>query len=143
MNKEKHDELIRYRIERSREALEEAIILKRENHWNACVNRLYYSCFYAISALLHTKGLSSSKHSGVKALFNQHWVKTGKIGKDKGRFYNQLFESRQECDYIDFVKYEREMVEPWISQTSEFIENVATLCKTQEKKQQTFTPPAL
>lgn len=129
MKKEKHDELIRYRLERSREALDEAIILKRENHWNACVNRLYYSCFYAVSALMHTEGMSSSKHSGVKALFNQHWVKTGKITKDKGRFYNQLFESRQEADYIDFVKYEQEMVEPWISQAGKFIDCIAKLCR--------------
>jgi uncharacterized protein (UPF0332 family) len=129
MKKEKFDELIRYRLERSREALDEAIILKRENHWNACVNRLYYSCFYAVSALLHTGGMSSSKHSGVKALFNQHWVKTGKITKDKGRFYNQLFESRQEADYIDFVKYEQEMVEPWISQAGKFIDCIAKLCR--------------
>jgi uncharacterized protein (UPF0332 family) len=129
MKKEKHDELIRYRLERSREALDEARILKRENHWNACVNRLYYSCFYAVSALLHTGGMSSSKHSGVKALFNQHWVKTGKITKDKGRFYNQLFESRQEADYIDFVKYEQEMVEPWIPKADKFIDCIAKLCR--------------
>lgn len=115
------DELLIYRLERSRETLEEAIILGRENHWNACVNRLYYSCFYAVSALLYTDGKSSSKHGGVKALFNQYWVKTGKIDIDKGRFYSQLFESRQEGDYIDFVRYEKEMVEFWISQALEFI----------------------
>jgi len=128
MTVKNNDDLIRYRLERAREAFEEAIILKRENHWNACVNRLYYACFYALSALLSSKGLSSSKHSGVKALFNQHWIKPGKITKDKGRFYNNLFESRQEGDYIDFVRYDQETVEPWIAQTEEFIQLIEQLC---------------
>lgn len=29
------------------------------------VNRLYYACFYAVSALLLTEGFSSSRHSGI------------------------------------------------------------------------------
>nr|MBF0222731.1 HEPN domain-containing protein [Desulfobulbaceae bacterium] len=115
------NDLMRYRLDRAHETLAEAIILKRENHWNACVNRLYYACFYAISALLLTKGLSSRKNSGVKALLNQHWVKPGKISKDKGRFYHKLFESRQEGDYLDFVEYDKETVYSWIGQAKETI----------------------
>jgi uncharacterized protein (UPF0332 family) len=41
-------DLILYRIERSREALEDACILSGSGRWNACVNRLYYACFYAV-----------------------------------------------------------------------------------------------
>ena len=33
------------------EAYEDAIILANHNRWNACVNRLYYACFYMVSAL--------------------------------------------------------------------------------------------
>jgi hypothetical protein len=40
-----------------------------------------YACFYAISALLVRDGLSSSKHAGVRSLFNRQYVKTGKIPK--------------------------------------------------------------
>jgi hypothetical protein len=29
--------LIKYRIERSRETFEEALLMKREEHWNACI----------------------------------------------------------------------------------------------------------
>ena len=54
------DTLIHYRLERAQESLDEAHLLADAGRWNACVNRLYYSCFYAVSALLVRDGLSSS-----------------------------------------------------------------------------------
>jgi uncharacterized protein (UPF0332 family) len=101
--------------------------MQREGHWNSCANRLYYSCYYVVTALLVKKELSSSKHTGIKALFNQHFVKTGLISKENGRLYNRLFDARQEGDYVDFVVFQREDVEPWISQVKDFIETVSKL----------------
>lgn len=49
--------LITYRLERAHESLEEAKILFERDFANTFVNRLYYACFYAVSALLLTKGL--------------------------------------------------------------------------------------
>ena len=64
-------DLILYRMTRAHATLEDARILAKTGRWNACVNRLYYACFYAISALLVRDGLSSSKHAGVRSLFNK------------------------------------------------------------------------
>jgi uncharacterized protein (UPF0332 family) len=112
---------------RADEALEDARILAKAGRWNACVNRLYYACFYAISALLVRDGHSSSKHVGVRSIFNRQYVKTGKIPKDLARIYNDLFERRQEGDYIDFVSFEESQVLPWISNAEELIGYVASL----------------
>jgi uncharacterized protein (UPF0332 family) len=101
--------------------------MQRERHWNACVNRLYYACFYAVTALLATEEMSSGKHSGVKSLFNRYWISTNKISKEHGRLYNYLFESRQEGDYIDFVSLDRDTVEPWIPQVIDFINTITKL----------------
>lgn len=103
--------------------------MRDANHWNACANRLYYACFYAVSALLVKHGLSSSKHSGIKSLFNQHIVKKKILDKDKGKLYNQLFEARQEGDYVDFVSFDRNLVEPWVLEVKEFINEVKHLSK--------------
>ena len=62
--------LITYRLEQARESLEEAGILLEHEYGNTFVNRLYYACFYAVSALLLTRGLSSAKHSGIRSLFH-------------------------------------------------------------------------
>jgi uncharacterized protein (UPF0332 family) len=49
-------------MERAREALAEAALLLQAGHLHAYVNRLYYACFYAVSAPLVTQGTSTSKH---------------------------------------------------------------------------------
>jgi len=85
---ERDKDLVHYRLARAYETLEDARILANKARWNACVNRLYYACFYAVSALLVRDGLSSSKHAGIRSLFNRQYVKAGKIPKDLAEIYN-------------------------------------------------------
>jgi uncharacterized protein (UPF0332 family) len=122
-----HEELVAHRMSRAHETLEDARILAEAERWNACVNRLYYACFYAISALLLRDGLSSTKHSGTRGLFNREYVKPGKIPRNLARIYNDLFERRQEGDYVDFVAFQKSQVLPWISQAEELISHIAGL----------------
>ncbi len=124
-----NEDIISYRINRTHETLEDARILADSERWNACVNRLYYACFYAVSALLIQNDLSSSKHTGVRSLFNLHFVKTGKVPKDIARIYNDLFERRQESDYSDFISFQESQILPWISQADIFIDYVLKLIK--------------
>jgi uncharacterized protein (UPF0332 family) len=56
-------ELITYRINRAWETLSEAGLMAESGHWNTCINRLYYACFYGINALLIKHNLSSAKHA--------------------------------------------------------------------------------
>jgi uncharacterized protein (UPF0332 family) len=100
---ESREDVVFYRLQRARQTLEDARILANAGRWNPCVNRLYYACFYAVSALLIQHSLSSSKHTGVRGLFNRHFVRTGKVSKELAQIYNDLFERRQESDYADFV----------------------------------------
>jgi len=120
-------ELIAYRLQRALESLEDARILADAKRWNPCVNRLYYACFYAVSALLVQKGLSSSRHVGVRSLFNQHFVNTGIVAKDKARIFNDLFERRQEGDYVDFVRFDESQVHIWMPQAEVFVGHIAEL----------------
>ncbi|RLD10918.1 MAG: HEPN domain-containing protein [Chlamydiae bacterium] len=117
----KLDEYIKYRMKQAKQAFEEAELMAEHNHWNACVNRLYYSCFNAVNALLIKNELSSSKHSGVLSLFNLHFVKTGEILKEDAKIYNKLFNKRNDSDYVDFVEFDEQTVKPWINQTQTFI----------------------
>ncbi len=89
------------------------------------MNRAYYACFYAVSALLLAEGHSSPKHSGVRALFDQHWIVSGRLPKSMGRFYRQLFDSRQKGDYADLVTFDRADVNAWVHKAAKFVEQVA------------------
>jgi uncharacterized protein (UPF0332 family) len=114
---------------RAYETLQDARVLADKQRWNACVNRLYYACFYAVSALLAQDDLSSSRHTGVRSLFNRQYVKTGKVPKQMARVYNDLFERRQESDYIDFVSFQEAQVLPWIPKARELVDYIAGLVK--------------
>ena len=120
-------EIVQHRLRRAHEALEDARIMAEAERWNPCVSRLYYACFYAISALLLLHDLSSSKHAGVRSLFNQHFVKTGKISKPLAQVYNDLFTRRQEGDYVDFVHFAAVQVGPWIKGAEQFVGTIAAL----------------
>lgn len=51
------EDLVRYRIERAREAFADTEYLVAESRWNAAANRMYYTCFYVVSAYLALKNL--------------------------------------------------------------------------------------
>lgn len=121
------EELVAYRLQRAGESLEDARVLADARRWNACVSRLYYACFYAVSALLTQEGLSSSRHTGVRSLFNQHFVKTGKIAKGTARVFNDLFERRREGDYVDFVQFEESQVKEWMPLAEAFVVHISDL----------------
>lgn len=120
---------MRYRVQRAHETLEEAALLRERGHLNAFVNRLYYACFYAASALLLAEGKSSSKHSGIRALFNKEWIKTGRLAAERGQFYRRLYDSRQKGDYGDFVRFEEADVAPWFQEAREFVATVASIAE--------------
>jgi uncharacterized protein (UPF0332 family) len=118
------DRLLRYRLDRAAEAYQDARSLADGKRWNSCINRLYYSCFYAVSALLAKDNLSSPKHTGVRSLFNKNYVRTGIISKDLAAVFNELFEYRLEADYTDFTNFEESQVSPFLDKVWEFLETI-------------------
>lgn len=117
--------LVGYRLERARQTLEEAKLLLDAGHTNACVNRLYYACFYAVSALLLTQNLSTSKHSHARALLHRDYIKPGHVSKEMGDHYDLLFDSRQKGDYEDLVVFDAERVRLWLEPTKSFVDHIA------------------
>lgn len=120
-------DLIQYRLEKANQTLEDARLLASANRWNPCVNRLYYACFYAVSALLAQKEFASSKHTGIRSLFNLNFVKTGIVSKETAEIYNDLFDRRQEGDYADYVVFSEDQVMPRIVKVEDFIKKIASL----------------
>ena len=69
MTEEQRDDLVKFRISKAIDTLNEIEVLFKNEFWNTAVNRLYYACFYAVTALLIDKGLYSKTHSGTKQMF--------------------------------------------------------------------------
>ena len=62
------------------------------------------------SALLYNYGLESKTHAGTQTVFGHHFIQTGIISKESGKFYNKLFGMRQNADYEAEVDYEKDDV---------------------------------
>ncbi|PXF57591.1 MAG: DNA-binding protein [Deltaproteobacteria bacterium] len=123
--------LISYRMDRSKEALSAARLMYEKGHYNDAVNRLYYSCFYAIIALLATEGVHPSKHTAVRAFLNKNWIKTGKLSKETGRLYNTLFDRREKGDYGDYFRFNAEDVADWLKRVEKAIEEIFQVIEKQ------------
>jgi len=106
---------------RARATLDDADALIELKRWNGAMNRLYYASFYAARALLATLKLDSSRHSGVISLFQQHFVRTGRVTQDTARTLPRLFEKRQTTDYGDYVEATGDEVASLRAQVERFL----------------------
>lgn len=118
------NELIDYRRNRAKEALNDAEYLFNLGSMFSTVNRIYYAMFYEVTALLLTKELSSPKHSGVKSLFNKEFVKIGKVSIESGKLFTRMFDFRQKGDYEDFVIFEKDEVGEWLEAARLFVKEL-------------------
>jgi uncharacterized protein (UPF0332 family) len=122
-------DLIQYRLSRARETLSEVRDLEKHGHWNGAISRLYYACYYAVSALLLQKDLQPKSHAGVRQLFGLHFVKKGLIAREFGKFYSDLYDLRQSGDYDDYTEFSKETLHdllPDAEKLLESIENIVT-----------------
>jgi uncharacterized protein len=93
------------------------------------MNRVYYSLYYAVQALLAKQGVSFSKHGQVKGYFNREFIKPGKLPKEIGRFYNKAFEYKQKFDYVDFVSPDQAMVDEYLETAKKVVSQITLYLK--------------
>ena len=120
-------DLIKYRIIRAKDTFEDAQLLIEKNRWNSAINRLYYSAYYAVMALLLKSDLKPTTHNGAKSNFSEYFIKTGLIPKKYGKIYSQLFTWRQKGDYDDLFDFDEEKVIPYIKPTQALIDIIDKL----------------
>ena len=122
--------LVSHRMEKSKEAIKAAEILLENEMLTFSMNRVYYSMFYAVQALLAVDGVSFSKHGQVKGYFNRELIKTMILPKELGQTYNKAFEYRQKFDYVDFAVPDRKMVLDYIKKSKGFYDEVEKYIKS-------------
>lgn len=128
MNKEQADQiLIQLWLEKAADALASAKLELAEGHLGFAVNRLYYGCFYAVTALLLTSGQQFTRHSAVMSEFNRAYVKTGKVDVAWSKFYQKLFADRQESDYIPTATFEPADIVQRLQQAESFVATLRAL----------------
>jgi len=122
-------ELVKLRMRQASETLHEARILIAEHAGRGAVNRAYYAMFYAVLAVLATKGLGSSKHSGTISLFDREFVKPGDLPKELSRSLHMAFEHRQQADYGELTELDEPAAARVIEDAEIFIQKVQDFMK--------------
>jgi len=116
------NEYVKNRIETAYKTLEAAKVLSENGFWNSAVNRLYYSIFYAVNAILVRNEIIAQSHSGVKSQFSLHFIKTGKLDKKYGKLLAELYDWRQKGDYESLYEFDSESVLPLFNEVLEMIQ---------------------
>ena len=133
MKKYEPKDYIKYRIKKAKNTLEEVQTHIDNRFYNTAINRMYYACFYAISALLLKHNIEVSSHAGVRQQFGQHFVKTGIIERDLAKYYTELFEKRNKGDYNDFYDCDEETVSKLYPFSKTLIEKIEILLNAYSK----------
>ncbi len=135
LNFEEREAIVTYRLEKSQKTIEQVNFNLPGKYWSLIANRLYYAAYYAISALLISKGYSSRTHDTTVRLFGLHFVKTGLCSVEQGKLYNKLLSLRMTGDYNDHYDLDESDVLPLVDSTINLINDVSALAWKNIKEQ--------
>ncbi len=121
---EQRRDIVRYRIENAQKTLSEVESHRENGFYNTAVNRMYYACYYAATAMLISKCIEVKSHDGVRLNLGKHIVMEGHLSPELGRFYSRLFSKRSTGDYDDFINHTLETVDELLPQARKFIETL-------------------
>ena len=127
LNKEEIETIVNHRLQKSQETLDEAKKIAEIGLWYSAANRLYYACYYAVTALLIKNEYFAYKHSEVLALLGKHFVLENMLSEEHNKLYRRIFELKQNGDYGDMIVIQKEDVIPLLEPAEKFIAEIEIL----------------
>lgn len=117
-------ELSEYRLARAIEMLKASEENLKINQLKTSLNRSYYAIFHAMRAVNILDGYDSSKHSGVIAYFNQHYLKESKLPRELSVIIKGSSYLREKSDYDDFYVAGKKDAEQQLQDARDFVKCV-------------------
>ena len=130
LSEDEKNALIALKVERANETIKEIPVLIEQGFYRTAANRMYYACYYIVSALLLQRGYEARTHNGIITLFSLKFVKTDIVSIKEGRLYRSLFELRQTGDYDELVFIDKEDIETRFEPAKQFIKTIENLIKS-------------
>jgi len=115
----------RHRLKTSYDTFNAGKILYENQFYNSSVNRLYYSLFYAVNALLVLNKISTKSHSATKSQFSRYFIKTNKFDKKYGKLLSELYDWRQKGDYDIIYDFKDEDVKSVFKKVLDMIDRIS------------------
>ena len=124
LTKEQRISIVRYRIESAENTLAEVETHRANGFYNTAVNRLYYACYYAATAILIANGIEVKSHDGVRMNLGKFIVQEDILTPELGRYFSRLFSKRSTGDYDDFFNHSIETVDELMPDAKLFIQTI-------------------
>lgn len=86
-------------LRKAKEKYESAEDDFQKGRYDSCISNLYYSAFQAVTAYMISIGVSTSKHTHVRAFVNKEMASKGLISRQSAKLYNRLIDARSDADY--------------------------------------------
>ena len=124
LTQEQRINIVHYRIESAENTLAEVETHRANGFYNTAVNRLYYACYYAATAILIANGIEVKSHDGVRMNLGKNIVQKGILTPELGRYFSRLFSKRSTGDYDDFFNHSIETVDELMPDAKLFIQTI-------------------
>ncbi len=123
-------------LEKSCQSISASELLLKDGYIDFAASRAYYAMFYAVEALLLSRGLSFSKHSAVIAAFGKEFVKTGLLDSHYHRNILNAFDLRNAGDYGVIHVVSEANARQTIAEARELLEAITLLLESQMTAEQ-------
>ncbi|MGD2088983.1 MAG: HEPN domain-containing protein [Candidatus Aminicenantes bacterium] len=128
-DREELKEQIQSIIKKAIRSIKAAKRLIGDEDYDFASSRLYYAVYYAMEAVLLTKNLTSSKHTGIISQFNQFFVKEGIFPKNFSKIISRLFRERQVGDYGFYIDITEEEILEDVKSSEYFLKKIKQYLK--------------
>ena len=118
------DNEIKLLLNNAHESLSAAELLLENGFYRDAMSRAYYAMFYAASALLRAKGITTKSHRGVIAKFGLEFVTEGTIEKYYARALSLAESLRERADYDATFQPGEEEARELIEDAKAFVERI-------------------
>jgi uncharacterized protein (UPF0332 family) len=124
-------ELIAYRIEQAKDAIQDVEVLLANNRLQPSINRIYYGMFYMLLALGLKYRFETSKHVQLIGWFNKTFMKDERIPRKYGQILRDAFKNRMNSDYEAFVKLTKAEVLELFENMKDFITTIEQFIRSE------------
>lgn len=136
LSEENRQQLIKYHIEKSKQAVEDVKFLIENKKLYLAANRIYYGIFYILSALALRYNFSTRNHGQLIGWFNKNFVKTNVVDKKYSNIVRSSFELRSEADYDVLTSFTKEEIEKSYANMKDLISVIEKLLKNEEDQRE-------
>ena len=119
--------IVELEMEKARDAYKATELLVDAKLWSNAANRLYYSLFHAVCALLIHDGHEVVTHKGTRIMLGQHYIKTGRLPLQYSQLYSQMETIRENGDYNHFYNVTPEEMIDRLIPAKEMIDTIAAM----------------